>query len=114
MKQTARAVVIGGGVGGASILYWLTRLGWADVVLVERSRVTSGSTVRALATLWSASGTSTCVTKGSKARQHDGASPGAARQLEIQFSLGAFDAHLLALDLHLDFGGNADRLFSNS
>jgi glycine cleavage system T protein len=36
--------VIGGGVGGASILYWLTRLGWTDVVLVERSRVTSGST----------------------------------------------------------------------
>ena len=44
MKTNARAVVIGGGVGGASILYWLTRLGWTDVVLVERSRVTSGST----------------------------------------------------------------------
>ena len=36
--------MIGGGVGGASILYWLTRLGWTDVMLVERSRVTSGST----------------------------------------------------------------------
>jgi glycine cleavage system aminomethyltransferase T/glycine/D-amino acid oxidase-like deaminating enzyme len=36
--------VIGGGVGGAAILYWLARLGWTDVVLVERSRVTSGST----------------------------------------------------------------------
>jgi glycine cleavage system T protein len=36
--------VIGGGVGGAAILYWLTRLGWTDTVLVERSRVTSGST----------------------------------------------------------------------
>jgi glycine cleavage system T protein len=44
MRSTARAVVIGGGVGGAAILYWLTRLGWADTVLVERSRVTSGST----------------------------------------------------------------------
>jgi len=31
-------------VGGAAILYWLTRLGWHDVMLVERSRVTSGST----------------------------------------------------------------------
>ena len=31
-------------MGGASILYWLTRLGWTDVVLVERARVTSGST----------------------------------------------------------------------
>jgi glycine cleavage system aminomethyltransferase T/glycine/D-amino acid oxidase-like deaminating enzyme len=37
-------VVIGGGVGGAAILYWLARLGWSDIVLVERSRVTSGST----------------------------------------------------------------------
>src|SRR5437763_16260114 len=44
MRDRARAVVIGGGVGGASILYWLARLGWTDAVLVERSRVTSGST----------------------------------------------------------------------
>ncbi len=44
MRSHARAVVIGGGVGGAAILYWLARLGWTDTVLVERSRVTSGST----------------------------------------------------------------------
>ncbi len=44
MKSSARAVVIGGGVGGAAILYWLARLGWTDTVLVERARVTSGST----------------------------------------------------------------------
>src|SRR5437879_7161191 len=44
MRSNARAVVIGGGVGGASILYWLARLGWTDTVLVERARVTSGST----------------------------------------------------------------------
>jgi glycine cleavage system aminomethyltransferase T/glycine/D-amino acid oxidase-like deaminating enzyme len=44
LRNHARAVVIGGGVGGASILYWLARLGWKDVVLVERARVTSGST----------------------------------------------------------------------
>ena len=31
-------------MGGAAILYWLARLGWTDTVLVERSRVTSGST----------------------------------------------------------------------
>jgi glycine cleavage system T protein len=36
--------VIGGGVGGAAILYWLARLGLTDIVMVERSRVTSGST----------------------------------------------------------------------
>jgi len=44
MKTSARVVVIGGGVGGCSILYWLTRLGWRDVVLVERAELTSGST----------------------------------------------------------------------
>ena len=36
--------MIGGGVGGCSILYWLTKLGWDDVVLVERADLTSGST----------------------------------------------------------------------
>jgi glycine cleavage system aminomethyltransferase T/glycine/D-amino acid oxidase-like deaminating enzyme len=44
MRSSARAVVIGGGVGGVSILYWLTRLGWDDVVLCERADLTSGST----------------------------------------------------------------------
>src|SRR6266568_1978993 len=44
VKSGARAVVIGGGVGGTSILYWLTKLGWNDVVLCERSELTSGST----------------------------------------------------------------------
>ena len=44
MKSAARAIVIGGGVGGCAILYWLTRLGWEDVVLCERAELTSGST----------------------------------------------------------------------
>src|SRR6187551_585256 len=44
MRRRARAVVVGGGVGGCSILYWLTRLGWNDVVLLERAELTSGST----------------------------------------------------------------------
>ncbi len=44
MRDRARAVVIGGGVGGCSILYWLAQLGWDDVVLVERADLTSGST----------------------------------------------------------------------
>jgi glutamine synthetase len=44
MRDRARAVVIGGRVGGCSILYWLARLGWDDVVLVERAALTSGST----------------------------------------------------------------------
>jgi glycine cleavage system T protein len=44
VRSRARAVVIGGGVGGCAVAYWLTRLGWDDVVLVERSELTSGST----------------------------------------------------------------------
>ena len=44
MRSTARAVVIGGGVGGVSTLYHLARKGWSDVVLVERKELTSGST----------------------------------------------------------------------
>ena len=40
----ARAVIIGGGVGGAAIAYHLTLLGWTDVVLLDRSDLTSGST----------------------------------------------------------------------
>jgi 4-methylaminobutanoate oxidase (formaldehyde-forming) len=44
VKTAARVVVIGGGVGGCAILYWLTKLGWSDVVLVERAELTSGST----------------------------------------------------------------------
>ena len=44
MRTRAQAVVIGGGVGGCSILYWLAKLGWDDVLLVERADLTSGST----------------------------------------------------------------------
>ena len=40
----ARVVVIGGGVAGTSIAYHLTRLGWTDVVLLDRGELTSGST----------------------------------------------------------------------
>jgi len=44
MKSQARVVVIGGGVVGCSVLYHLTKLGWTDVMLIERSELTSGST----------------------------------------------------------------------
>ncbi|WP_170788561.1 GcvT family protein [Ruegeria lacuscaerulensis] len=44
MKSTTRVAVIGGGVVGCSVLYHLTKLGWSDVVLLERSELTSGST----------------------------------------------------------------------
>ena len=44
MKSHAQVVVIGGGVVGCSVIYHLTRLGLKDVVLIERSELTSGST----------------------------------------------------------------------
>jgi dimethylglycine dehydrogenase len=44
MKTHAQVVVIGGGVVGCSVIYHLTKLGWKDVVLIERSELTSGST----------------------------------------------------------------------
>jgi len=44
MQSHVRVVVIGGGVVGCSVLYHLTRLGWSDVMLIERSELTSGST----------------------------------------------------------------------
>jgi 4-methylaminobutanoate oxidase (formaldehyde-forming) len=44
MADHARAVIIGGGVGGTSIAYHLAELGWTDVVLVDRAELTSGST----------------------------------------------------------------------
>jgi dimethylglycine dehydrogenase len=49
MKSTYRAVVIGGGVVGASVLYHLTKFGWSDVALVERAELTAGSTWHAAA-----------------------------------------------------------------
>jgi dimethylglycine dehydrogenase len=44
MKTHTRVAVIGGGVVGCSVLYHLTKLGWSDVMLIERSDLTSGST----------------------------------------------------------------------
>ena len=44
VPSEARVVIIGGGVAGCSLLYHLTRLGWNDVILVEKDELTSGST----------------------------------------------------------------------
>ena len=44
MKSHVRVAVIGGGVVGCSVLYHLTKLGWKDVVLLERAELTAGST----------------------------------------------------------------------
>jgi dimethylglycine dehydrogenase len=43
MKSHTKAVVIGGGVVGCSVLYHLAKAGWTDIMLIERSELTSGS-----------------------------------------------------------------------
>ena len=42
--QSARAVIIGGGVSGCSVAYHLAKLGWKDIVLLERKQLTCGTT----------------------------------------------------------------------
>ena len=44
MKDSARVVIIGGGIIGCSTAYHLTKLGWQDVVILEKGELTSGST----------------------------------------------------------------------
>jgi glycine cleavage system T protein len=44
LPEKARVVIIGGGVIGCSVAYHLTKLGWKDVVLLERKQLTSGTT----------------------------------------------------------------------
>ena len=44
MKTHVRVLVIGGGVVGVSTLYHLTKKGWTDVALIERTELTAGST----------------------------------------------------------------------
>lgn len=53
LPARARVVIVGGGVIGTSVAYHLGQLGWSDVVLVERDRLTSGTT-------WHAAGLMTC------------------------------------------------------
>jgi len=43
VKSQYRVVIIGGGVVGASVAYHLTKFGWPDVAILERSVLTAGS-----------------------------------------------------------------------
>jgi 4-methylaminobutanoate oxidase (formaldehyde-forming) len=66
LPRRARVVVIGGGVIGTSVAYHLAHLGWRDVVLLERDRLTSGTTWHAaglMVTFGSTSETSTEMRK---------------------------------------------------
>ncbi|MDG2260713.1 MAG: FAD-dependent oxidoreductase, partial [Actinomycetota bacterium] len=44
VPESARVVIVGGGITGASLLYHLAHEGWADTLLVEKAELTSGST----------------------------------------------------------------------
>jgi 4-methylaminobutanoate oxidase (formaldehyde-forming) len=66
LPERARVVVIGGGVIGCSVAYHLAHAGWRDVVLLERDRLTSGTTWHAaglIVTFGSTSETSTEMRK---------------------------------------------------
>lgn len=66
LPQRARVVVIGGGIIGCSVAYHLAHMGWKDVVLLERDRLTSGTTWHAaglMVTFGSLSETSTEMRK---------------------------------------------------
>lgn len=52
VKSDTQVAVIGGGIVGTSILYWLAKHGWTDTILLERRELTSGST-------WHAAGNTT-------------------------------------------------------
>lgn len=52
MKTDVQVAVIGGGIVGAAVLYWLAQLGWTDALLMEPRELTSGST-------WHAAGNTT-------------------------------------------------------
>ena len=47
MKNQARVVVVGGGIYGVSIAYHLARLGWTDLILLEKDEIASGATAHA-------------------------------------------------------------------
>src|SRR5687768_2988185 len=66
LPSRARVVIVGGGIIGCSVAYHLAHMGWKDVVLLERDRITSGTTWHAaglIVTFGSTSETSTEMRK---------------------------------------------------
>lgn len=69
LPKEARVVIVGGGIIGCSVAYHLAHMGWKDVVLLERDRLTSGTTWHAaglMVTFGSTSETSTEMRKYSR------------------------------------------------
>lgn len=88
MKSHTRVAVIGGGVVGCSVLYHLTKLGWTDVVLIERKELTAGSS-------WHAAG-------GFHALNSD---PGVARLQSYTIALYKEIEHLSGQDVGMHMTG---------
>ncbi len=63
LPKSARVVVVGGGVIGCSVAYHLAHMGWKDVVLLERDRITSGTTWHAAGLMVSFGSTSETSTE---------------------------------------------------
>ena len=61
LPSSARAVVIGGGAVGCSVLYHLAEMGWTDCVLLEKNGLTSGSTWHAAGNCPNFVGSWTCL-----------------------------------------------------
>jgi 4-methylaminobutanoate oxidase (formaldehyde-forming) len=118
LPQRARVVVVGGGIIGCSVAYHLAKVGWTDVLLLERDRITSGTTWHAaglMVTFGSTSETSTEMRKYScdlygKLEEETGQSTGFRRtgfievasdrdRLEEYRRVAAFD-RLLGVDVH--------------
>jgi glycine/D-amino acid oxidase-like deaminating enzyme len=68
VKDSAQVVIIGGGIVGCSTAYHLAKMGWKDVVLVEKGELTSGSTWHAATSPACCNTVSVCM-KNSKPKQ---------------------------------------------
>lgn len=129
LPQRARVVVIGGGIIGCSVAYHLAHMGWRDVVLLERDRLTSGTTWHAaglMVTFGSTSETSTEMRKYScdlygRLEAETGQSTGFRRtgfievasdpdRLEEYRRVAAFNRHM-GIDVHEISPGQVGELF---
>src|SRR4026207_159000 len=103
LPARARVVVVGGGVIGTSVAYHLAHMGWKDIVLLERDRLTSGTTWHAaglVVTFGSTSETSTELRKYTRDlyRRLEAETGQATGFMPVGFIEVAADSHRLAGD----------------
>jgi 4-methylaminobutanoate oxidase (formaldehyde-forming) len=79
LPQRARVVVLGGGVIGCSVAYHLAQVGWTDTVLLERDKVTSGTTWHAAGLMVTFGSTSESSNESSAAAVSSSINPPRAR-----------------------------------